>query len=264
MKGDGALDVERIGADDVARGRRDFDETRSLSGDRGQLAARAWIGRCAACKCDRRSRRDNGKPNRLQWRLLAQHPVCTYQTRTGRFEAIRLSDLIARRQLHRLELYAEAYRPAGIEYQLVAGISSSTRYTKTFLFHRSRPDFSERDRLVLDLLRPHLANLFRRFIERRSLAEVTSNLGTDLSTRELEVLRYVAKGYANAEVAGILWITTSTVRNAPRAHLRQARSQQPDGSGRAGVSADRRMRKSPVAGAFRVAGAGFEPATSGL
>jgi DNA-binding CsgD family transcriptional regulator len=40
---------------------------------------------------------------------------------------------------------------------------------------------------------------------------VTSNLGTDLSTRELEVLRYVAKGYANAEVAGILWITTSTV-----------------------------------------------------
>ena len=149
---------------------------------------------------------------RRAWRLLAQHPVCTYQTRTGRFEAIRLSDLIARRQLHRLELYAEAHRPAGIEYQLVAGISSSTRYTKTFLFHRSRPDFSERDRLVLDLLRPHLANLFRRFIERRSLAEVTSNLGTDLSTRELEVLRYVAKGYANAEVAGILWITTSTVR----------------------------------------------------
>jgi DNA-binding CsgD family transcriptional regulator len=110
----------------------------------------------------------DGAERRELWRLLDQHPLCTYQVRTGRQDAVKISDFFSRRELHRLELYSERLRPHGIEDELEVGISSSPRYTRNFLFYGAR-DFDERDRLLLNLLQPHLFYLYQHAAERGAL-----------------------------------------------------------------------------------------------
>jgi DNA-binding CsgD family transcriptional regulator len=99
------------------------------------------------------------------WRLVVQMPICDYQLRTGCFEARTIFDCLSRRQFHQLEWYTDYLHPDGIEDQLIAGIGVPA-LTRNFLFHRGQ-EFTERDRLVLNLLRPHLAHLYSSAMTRR-------------------------------------------------------------------------------------------------
>jgi DNA-binding CsgD family transcriptional regulator len=69
------------------------------------------------------------------------------------------------------------FRPSGVERELNVAIPSPPWHTKTFLFDR-RPgrDFTERDRLVLDLLQPHLGRLWRAARTRRRLRTAIEGL----------------------------------------------------------------------------------------
>ena len=60
---------------------------------------------------------------------------------------------------------------------------------------------------ILELLTPHLAQLFRRAAARRS-APVAA---TGLTPRELEIVRLVAGGMTNREIARELWVSPNTV-----------------------------------------------------
>jgi len=60
-------------------------------------------------------------------------------------------------------MYSEIYRPEGLEHELQLCLpdpagrpAGSGRTVRLFFFRQSGPDFSERDRAVLTLLRPHL------------------------------------------------------------------------------------------------------------
>lgn len=95
------------------------------------------------------------------WRLRHEHPICAHQERTGDFSARKLTDFLTRRDFHRLEIYGEWFREGGRhEFELEVGLPAPPWHTKVFLFHRRDRDFRERDRLVLELLRPHLAHLY--------------------------------------------------------------------------------------------------------
>jgi hypothetical protein len=98
----------------------------------------------------------------LFWAVVVnEHPVCV-RHQLGDFAALKLSDFVSRRQLHESRLYDVWFRPGGIEHELNIPIPSPLWHTKTFLFDRGRGrDFTERDRLVLDRLQPHLARLWR-------------------------------------------------------------------------------------------------------
>jgi DNA-binding CsgD family transcriptional regulator len=100
------------------------------------------------------------------WRLVDQHPLCRAQRR-GRFDALKLSDFHSRRGLHRLEIYADLFRPWGLEFELEVAIPSPVEHTKTFLFDDARHDFDERDRALVNLLQPHLVQLHRAAAVRR-------------------------------------------------------------------------------------------------
>ena len=100
------------------------------------------------------------------WRIVDDHPLCQAQRR-GRFDALKLSDFHTLRELRRLELHADWFRPVGIEYELEVGIPSPLEHTKTFLFDNERRDFTERDRALLNLLQPHLTQLHRAATVRR-------------------------------------------------------------------------------------------------
>lgn len=108
----------------------------------------------------------------VYWRLRRQYPSCVYEEETGDFSSRKLSDFITRRELHRREIYADFFRPSGIEYEIGVGISAPLTHTKVFSFANGNGggDFSERERTILDLLRP-LLTLRHRQIEARRRAD---------------------------------------------------------------------------------------------
>ena len=66
-------------------------------------------------------------------------------------------------------------------------------------------DFSERDRALLALLRPHL-------LEAYADAELRRRGIPALTTRQWDLLRLVAEGYTNSQVARRLGLSEATVR----------------------------------------------------
>ena len=83
--------------------------------------------------------------------------------------AWKFSDLVHRREFIKLGIYNEYFRPLGIEDQIgfaLAPPDMQRRRGTAVALNRSRPDFSERERLCLTLLRPHLRQAYanaRRF-----------------------------------------------------------------------------------------------------
>src|SRR5215467_12503959 len=69
----------------------------------------------------------------------------------------KLSDFLTQRQYHRTGLYAECYRPLGVEHQMSVSLATSRLMFRGLVLNRGAPDFTERERRLLDLLRPHLA-----------------------------------------------------------------------------------------------------------
>lgn len=116
-------------------------------------------------------------PGELFWDFVIEaHPVCV-RHQLGDPDALKLSDFLSRRELHRTRLYDVWFRPWQIEYELNVPIPSPQWHTKTFLFdRRGSRDFTERDRLILDLLRPHLARLWQAARTRRLLRAALAQL----------------------------------------------------------------------------------------
>jgi DNA-binding NarL/FixJ family response regulator len=78
------------------------------------------------------------------------------------------------------------------------------RHVRLTLDRRSGPDFSERDRAVLTLLRPHL---YQAYLD----AERRRHPVPRLTPRQRELLRLVAAGHTNTQIARHLGISEGTV-----------------------------------------------------
>lgn len=87
--------------------------------------------------------------------LLPQHPAVSFFWRTGSLGPVRISDLVSQRQFHELGIYREYYRLLPIEHQMLAG-GLMGRQLMVLAFNRSRRDFSDRERALLHLARPHV------------------------------------------------------------------------------------------------------------
>ncbi|MUL38518.1 response regulator transcription factor [Gloeocapsopsis dulcis] len=109
-----------------------------------------------------------------------EHPFARYYLQTNDGKAHKVSDFISEQQLHRLEgLYQGMMRQIGMEDQmsLVLPVSSEVKNpvlkknTDDIVIALSRPErsFSERDRFVLNLLRPHL---FQAYLNAQTLTKI--------------------------------------------------------------------------------------------
>jgi DNA-binding CsgD family transcriptional regulator len=125
----------------------------------------------------------------ILWRITDQHPLCRAQMR-GRVDALKLSDFSSRRELRRLEVYADWFRPLGIEFELEVTLRAPVGYSRTFLFDDGRRDFGERERALLNLLQPHLLQLHRAAAVRRVAQSACALLedGRDLGERGVLVV----------------------------------------------------------------------------
>jgi DNA-binding CsgD family transcriptional regulator len=88
-------------------------------------------------------------------------PLLEHFARTHDGEARRLTDLTSRRRFQALPVYADFYRPLKIEFILGTPVNFSPVAFDGITLNRSQRDFSERDRTVLTLLRPHIVQGYR-------------------------------------------------------------------------------------------------------
>ena len=79
--------------------------------------------------------------------------------------AIKTSDFVSTGEFKRLSIYNEFYRHLDTEIQMTVSIPVSREKVALFALSRNITDFSERDRFVLNMLRPHLLNALRNVTE---------------------------------------------------------------------------------------------------
>lgn len=94
-------------------------------------------------------------------RLAGQNPLIAHYMRTADPRPMKISDLMDRRAFRRTELYRTVYRPMGVEYQMAFALPAAPGAIVGVALNRDRSDFTERDRAVLELVRPHLGQARR-------------------------------------------------------------------------------------------------------
>ena len=114
---------------------------------------------------------------------------CAYPTSSGdELTVTKLSDFYTLPALRSTGMYTEYFSHFGFEREMMLCIPSSGERARRLIFFRGRgSDFSERDRLLLALLRPHLIEAYRRLAD-------TRRAKPDLTARQRELLRLVAGG----------------------------------------------------------------------
>ncbi len=148
-------------------------------------------------------------------RYGTQNPIAAHVISTGEGSATRFSDLITRRELHRLELYQHVYKPLNAEYQIAFTLPSGSVRILGVALSRSRRDFTARERDLLNLARPYLIQTYRNalvYSEQHGNPQLplpaVQALG--LTRRQAQVLRLVASGNTSREAAAKLGIAPST------------------------------------------------------
>lgn len=151
-------------------------------------------------------RRDTSTVVEATHRFCCQNPLRdTVRSRERR--VLKLSDFHTRPQLQRLDFYVEVWRPLGIDDCLRMWLPAPAGRARVVFLERSGRAFGDRDRTLLELLKPHLIR-FRANAEFRRQANGVAGL----TEREAEVLGWVGNGKSNAEIAAALQLSPHTVR----------------------------------------------------
>jgi DNA-binding CsgD family transcriptional regulator len=112
-------------------------------------------------------------------RYMDQNPLVVHYASTGDGAARKWSDFITQRELHSTDLYNELFRPLRVEREMVATLPSRPPVLVGIVVMRNGRDFDERDRTILDLLRPHLANAYANAVARETVAALEQALPGD-------------------------------------------------------------------------------------
>jgi DNA-binding CsgD family transcriptional regulator len=161
--------------------------------------------------------RQEDDADELYW-TVGPCAITKYRSATGDLTAVRLTDVVSWRRYRDSPIYREYYAGA-VGYMLDLGLTALPGWQRTLLFCKAseEKDFSERDRDVLELLRPHLyarearAELYRRLSDDAATADRPDD-DSALTLREREIVYLVGQGKTNAEIAAELWITPGTVK----------------------------------------------------
>jgi DNA-binding NarL/FixJ family response regulator len=101
------------------------------------------------------------------WTLIARHPLNVYRRRTRDFGVVHMSDLYSRGTRVRGQIFPEYCGEFGIVDISGIVLGRSDTYTLNLGLESNDRDFTERDRSILELVRPHLCCAYRYARERR-------------------------------------------------------------------------------------------------
>ena len=92
---------------------------------------------------------------------IHEHPFLKHRRAGSDGSAAKISDFLSDRQFHDLGLYQEGFRKFGMDYEMAVWFPTPPGLDINLALHRTRHDFTERDRLILNALRPHLVQAYR-------------------------------------------------------------------------------------------------------
>jgi len=149
----------------------------------------------------------------VNWEHYWRCQPCSYPDRTGDLRSIvKIADFYSARQWHSIGTRCGINQPLGFEHALMltlpappAPLAGPGRTMRLYCFRPPGLDFSERDRAVLTLLRPHLQQAYLDAERRRHPAP-------PLTPRQKDLLRLLAAGHTNTQIARRLGISEGTVR----------------------------------------------------
>jgi len=146
--------------------------------------------------------------------------TCTRMVELNRYKyangagPVVLSDVFSRRLRVRPDFNPNR-RAMGPVDEIHVDLDPPRQWKAEFAIYGS-DDFGPRERVILQLVRPHLAALYRAAMLRRRLSVADQSFDTEaasnLTPREREVMACVAKGLSNAQIATVLVVEECTVR----------------------------------------------------
>jgi DNA-binding CsgD family transcriptional regulator len=140
------------------------------------------------------------------WRSYWEAAVCCRPQLTSDYTSVwKVSDYLSDRQLAH-SIVGEWFRLCGVRHEIAVPFpADGAEDRRLLLFRPDGRDFTERERLLLTMLRPHLVQLHRDHERRRAGVP-------DLTARQLQLLRLVADGHTNTQIAHRLFVAEGTVR----------------------------------------------------
>lgn len=138
---------------------------------------------------------------------------CSYPDRAQDVRSIvKVSDFYSVREWHSSAFYGEIMRPQGLDNHIQVCLTEPPgpdagpgRTVRLFFLRASGPDFSEHDRALLTLMRPHLQQAYHDAERRRSPVP-------NLTPRQWDLLHLIARGRTNIQIARQLGLSEGTVR----------------------------------------------------
>lgn len=143
---------------------------------------------------------------------------------------VKISDVLTDSQFRSLAIYNDLARKNNVDYQMGLPLIFNRNSYTVITFNRDKIDFSEKERLLLGMLGPHIIQAFKNAEITGALKADKTGVGTTLiegkakdlpieclkslgiTLRESEILRWIAEGKTNAEISTILNISLNTVK----------------------------------------------------
>jgi len=149
--------------------------------------------------------------------FMHQHPVIQHVAQTGSRAPLAISDFVPPSVFRRTGLYNEFFRPLGLMDQLSTTFISVPGVRLVALALNRGAAFTERERAMVETLRPHLAvahlnsTRFSQALNSTGDPESLDRLAR-LTDRQYELLQLIGAGYTNAQAAEALGIRVGTVK----------------------------------------------------
>lgn len=143
----------------------------------------------------------------VNWQHYWDCAACSYPDRTGDLRSVvGIGDFYSDRQWHNVDTRCGICRPLGFAHDLMLTLPAAPgRTRRLFLLRGPGRDFTERDRALLTLLRPHLHQAVLDAERRRHPVP-------QLTARQRDLMRLLTAGHTNSQIARRLAISEGTVR----------------------------------------------------
>jgi DNA-binding CsgD family transcriptional regulator len=148
-------------------------------------------------------------------RHMSEHPVIAHNAVIADPVPRKISDFLSDHKFCSLGLYSEFFRTFGFKYQIALVIHHAGNQMIGVAANRALYDFTERERTCISAIRSHVVQNYRHGIsvERlRAESRRAAHPACGLTQREAEVLRWVAVGKSNDDVARIIGTSSATVK----------------------------------------------------
>lgn len=118
---------------------------------------------------------------------IHEQPLFSAYLVERRTDTLKITDLVSPAEFERTGIYNEFYRRVGVKNQLVSPLPISTDSFVTCSINTAKPDFSERDKTIMNFIAPHLIAAIRN-------AFAYERLSTALDTAECGVVAIDSNG----------------------------------------------------------------------